>query len=146
MFGTDGGHLDEEAVDQFDAVVRAKDSSVAELVILPDRELPQGHFWFCDRAVENRRGHGSESSRRDWSSKPSIKSFCIWAVRMPGTGALTGMRTGGVSKIENENDECRRRQRRPGSLGSKAAKRARFAYNAHTFPPFPLAFFPSWML
>ena len=57
MFGTNGGHLDEKTVDQFYAVVWVKDSSLAELVVFLDREFSQGHFWFFDRAVENRCGH-----------------------------------------------------------------------------------------
>ena len=44
MFGTDGSHLDEKTVDQFDAVVWLKDSSIAELVLFLDREPSQGHF------------------------------------------------------------------------------------------------------
>lgn len=60
MFGTDGGHLNEKTVDQFDAVVWVKDSSLAEPVVFLDGEFSQEYWWLFDRIVENRFGHWKE--------------------------------------------------------------------------------------
>jgi hypothetical protein len=71
MFRTNGGHLYEETFDQFHAIVWAKDSGLAKLVVFLDGEFSQGHFWFFDRAVENRCSHENHCSPRDRSRSRS---------------------------------------------------------------------------